>query len=79
MRFERVTFDRDFSAYYHLLDLSGSIAVVGKGGSLNVGYSSSKSSSETYINSLLSAGVMLPKNPLKLKRVFKQNFQLSFA
>ncbi len=38
------------------LDLSASIALIGKGGSLNIGYASAKSSSKNYINSLLSAG-----------------------
>ncbi len=44
------------NSFDKFLDLSGSIALIGKGGSLNIGYASAKSSSENYINSLLSAG-----------------------
>jgi len=43
------SFDKSFA-------LSGSIALIGKGGSANLSFSKAKAESETYINSILTAG-----------------------
>ena len=59
------------------LDLSGSIALVGKGGALNIGYASSKSSSETYVNSLLSAGRDFNLNSGKDTNIISSNILAS--